>query len=75
MTMSVGESQSTICDSDNSHSSTEYWRCRVWIGVNGPGWGDVGLEYPEGIECEEDEEGEMSSMGARSMGCSGMVSG
>jgi hypothetical protein len=78
MIMSVGESQSMICDSDKrlwSQSSTEYWRCKVCTGVNGQGCGDVGLEYPDGIECDEDDVGEMSSSGARSMGCSGKVSG
>jgi len=75
-----------ICDSDSwfcSQSSSEYWRCKVWTGVNGPACGDVGLEYPEdpddaddveGIEAEDMDDGDMRSREVRSMG-SGMVSG
>ena len=44
--------------------------------MNGPMCGDVGLEYPDGIEFEEVlDDGDMSSRGPRIMGCSGMTSG
>jgi len=74
--MSVGESQSICGRWLGSHSSGEYWRCKVCTGVYGPDCGDEGLEYPDGSEVEEvDDDGEMSSRGPRRMDCSGKVRG